>query len=225
MAKLNISTKRMAISKTNARVVGILGVASFVTVFCLVASKAVFSQNSYQSRVTSKQETAKKNLNDNIKAFNNLVISYNSFNTASTNVLGGNTNGTGNTDGSNAKIILDALPSAYDFPALTSSVEKIVNTLGMKISEINGSDDQVNQQSNNSSPNPQPVSMPFTLTVSSTNYQSIILLLNTLQQSIRPIQIDTLDVSGGTSNMTVTITAHTFYQPAKSLGITKQVIQ
>jgi hypothetical protein len=39
------------------------------------------------------------------------------------------------------------------------------------------------------------------------------------------LQIDTLNISGGAGNMTVNVTAHTYYQPAKSLTITKKVIK
>jgi hypothetical protein len=117
------------------------------------------------------------------------------------------------------------LPSTYDFPALTSSLEKIVNGLGLKLSSITGTDDQVNQQKNNSSPTPQPVTMAFALTVSGANYNSVNQLVGTLQQSIRPIQIDTLELSGGINDMSATINAHTYYQPAKDIGITKKVVK
>ena len=74
-----ISTKRLAISKANAQMVGIVAVAAFVTVFCLVASKAVFSQNRYQARVISAKEKAHKQLQDNINNYNNLAKAYKSF--------------------------------------------------------------------------------------------------------------------------------------------------
>jgi hypothetical protein len=83
MARPTISTKRLAIDKTNAQMVVVVAAASFITVFCLIASKAVWSQYGYQSRVTSSQETANKNLNQSIKAFGNLVTSYDAFNSSS----------------------------------------------------------------------------------------------------------------------------------------------
>jgi hypothetical protein len=185
----------------------------------------VFSQNRYQGRVISAKEKAHKQLEQNISTFSDLQTSYKAFDGASTNVIGGNAAGTGDNDGPNSKIILDALPPTYDFPALTSSVEKILTDNGLKVSSITGTDDQLSQQGNISSPNPQPVSMPFSFTVSNANYASIGQLLDKLQNSIRPISIDTIDISGGQNNMTATISAHTYFQPIKTVGITKKVVK
>lgn len=225
MASNQLSSKRLAISKTNAQMVGVVAVAAFITVFCLVASNAVFSQNRYQARVISAKEKAHKQLVQNIDNYNNLATAYKAFDGASTNIIGGNKDGTGDNDGSNSKIILDALPSTYDFPALTSSLEKILTDNNLKVTSITGTDDQLAQQKNTSSANPQPVSIPFTFTISNASYASVTQLMNKLQQSIRPIQIDMLDVSGSQNNMTVTVTGHTYYQPAKNVSITKKVIK
>lgn len=220
-----ISTKRIAIDKARAQMVAIVAVAVFVAVFCLVASKAVFSQNRYQARVISAKEKAHKQLKTNIDTFSDLQTAYNAFNSASTNVIGGNAKGTGDNDGPNSKIILDALPPTYDFPALVSSIEKVLTDSGLQVSSISGTDDQLNQQNNTSSPDPQPVSIPFSFTVSNANYTSIGQLLFTLQHSIRPVAIDKLDISGGQNSMTATINAHTYYQPIKTIGITKKVVK
>lgn len=225
MARPEISTKRLAISKANAQMVAAVGIASFITVFCLVAARSVLSQNGYQARLTSKKEAAHKQLVANLQASTNLIAAYKAFVSTPTNVIGGNPTGTGDNDGDNAKIILDALPSTYDFPALTASLEKILDDQSLKISSITGTDDQVNQQNNTSSPNPQPVNMPFTFSVTNANYSAVQQLITRLQQSIRPIQIDTLELNGGPSNMTLTVNAHTYYQPGKNLTITKQVVK
>lgn len=225
MAKPDISTKRLAITKANAQMVAVVGIASFVTVFCLVASRAVWSQTRYQARVTTKAETAHNQLQENIKAFNNLVQSYQTFVSAPKNAIGGSSTGGGDNDGDNAKIILDSLPSTYDFPALTSSLEKILDAGSFHVTSITGTDDQLSQQGNTSSPNPKPVSMPFTFTVGSANYLSVQQLIDALQRSARPIQIDSIDLSGGADDMTLTVDAHTYYQPGKSLSITKQVVK
>ena len=220
-----ISTKRLAISKANAQVVVIVAVASFITVFCLVAAKTVFSQNVYQAKVVTDKQTALNQLKQNITTYSKLATAYNAFDSTATNVIGGTAAGTGNNDGPNSRIILDALPSNYDFPALTSSIEQILDNSGLKVSNITGTDDQLNQQGNTSSPNPQPVSMPFGFTVTNANYAAIGQLVTKLQQSIRPIQIDTIELSGGVNDMTLTIGAHTYYQPAKSVSITKKVVK
>jgi hypothetical protein len=225
MAGLEITTKRLAISKANAQIVGGVAVASFITVFCLVAAKAVYSQNQYQARVTDAKEKAHSQLQKNLRAFDGLNSAYKGFDSTAVNVIGGTRDGAGDNDGPNSKIIVDALPSNYDFPALTSSLEKILADNGLKGGSISGTDDELNQQNNAFSANPSPVEMPFTLSLNNANYDSVKNLISKLQQSIRPIQIDTLNMSGGTSSMTVSITAHTYYQPGKSLTITKKVVK
>lgn len=226
MAKApQLSTKRLAISKANAQMVIFVAVASFVSIFCLVASNSVFSQNRYQQKVISAKEKAHKQLETNISNYNTLAQRYKSFNNQSPNIIGGSINGTGDNDGPNSTIVLDALPNTYDFPALTSSMEKILSDRGLKVSSISGTDDQLAQQNNTSSPTPQPVAIPFSFTVNNANYSSISDLSAALDHSIRPIAIDTISLTGGANDMTGTFTAHTYWQPAKSLKVTTKVVK
>ena len=225
MANPQISTKRLAIGKANAQIVGVVAAASFITIFCLVASNAVWSQNKYQARVTKAKSEAHAQLQKNIKSFNSLATAYNGFISTPTNAIGGNTTGTGDNDGNNAKIILDALPSSYDFPALTASIEKVLHDKNFTVSSINGIDDQLAQATNTSSPTPTAAPMEFSFTVTNTNYAAIQDLISRLQSSIRPIQIDSMVISGGANNMQLTVKAHTYYQPGKSLTITKKVVK
>lgn len=218
-----ISTKRMAISRANAQMVIVVAVASFVTVFCLIASKTVLSQNIYQAKVTSGKETAKRQLNANLTAFNSLQSTYKTFDNQDPNFLNGSLNGSGDNDGDNATLILHALPPTYDFPALASSLQKVLADRNFQITGLSGTDDQLNQQANLVSPTPQPVPMPFSFAVADTNYQGIGTLLNSLQASIRPISIDTLSLSGDSGNLSVSVTAHTYYQPSRNFALTKKV--
>jgi hypothetical protein len=220
-----ISTKQLAISKSNAQMVAAVAIASFITVFCLVASKTVFSQNRYQAKIISAKQKAHKQLETNIKNFDSLSTSYKIFDTKNPNMIGGSINGTGDNDGTNSKLVLDALPPSYNFPALAASLEKILSDQGLRVASITGTDDQVAQQANSSSPSPQPVEMPFTFTVNNASYTQVSQLTAALEHSIRPMQIDTLDLTGSVNDMTATYTAHTYYQPAKSLQVTKKVVK
>jgi len=220
----NFSTKRVAIDKASAQMVTVTAVASFVIVFSLVAAHAVWGQHGYLSRVTKQKEAAYKTLHANVKAVSDLTSSYKAFVTTPTNVIGGNSNGTGDNDGDNAKIVLDALPPQYDFPALTSSLEKILKD-HKYTGSISGTDDEIAQQANQASTNPTPVPIPFTLTVDNATYSSMQDLISLLQRSIRPVQIDTLTLTGGANSMRGSIVAHTYYQPGKDLKITTKVVK
>jgi hypothetical protein len=224
MAKSTTFTKRTLITQANKKVVIMTSVAAFLVVFSLVASKTLISQIAYQNKVISKEKVAETQLKTDLSARNNLVNSYQAFTSTPQNVLGGNPTGTGSQDGNNSKIVLDALPSTYDFPALATTLEAIIDSQNLQIEGITGVDEELTEQGNQQSSNPAPVAMPFQIQVAGT-YQSIQNLMTIFQQSIRPFQVQTVDLSGNEGDMTATITAQTFYQPEKIFGITKQGVQ
>ncbi|MDB5163969.1 MAG: hypothetical protein JWS12_587 [Candidatus Saccharibacteria bacterium] len=221
MAKIELSTKRIQISKANATMVGIIAAASFVAVFSLVASNALLSQRKYQNKVVKAKETARDQLKANITAVANLKTSYQSFTQTPENVIGGNPSGVGDRDGDNAKIVLDALPSIYDFPALTSSVEKLVSSGGFKIDSITGTDLGT---PSDSSPSPKPQEIPFEVAVT-TDYTKTQNLINLFEKSIRPFKINSISFSGSQTDLKMDIKAKTYYQPAKSLSITNKEVK
>lgn len=223
MARVTSTTKRSLITKANSTMVVSTGVAAFLVVFCLVASKTLLSQANYQNRIIGAKKDAVTQLKTNITAKDSLVSSYKAFVGTSQNVLGGNPSGSGEQDGDNAKLVLDALPSKYDFPALASSLEKMINSQNLQILGITGTDDEA-AQSTDATGSPQPVPMPFQVQVSG-SYDQIQGLVKLFNTSIRPFQIQTVELSGNQSSMTATITAQTFYQPEKTFKVQTEVIK
>jgi hypothetical protein len=224
MARTISFTKRALITKANSTMVVAAAAAAFVFIFSLVASKALLSQANYQNRIISAKKTAVTQLKADLNARDTLVDSYKTFVSTSQNVLGGNPNGTGDKDGNNAKLVLDALPGQYDFPALATTLEKLTSGQGLQIVGISGTDQELTQHGNQSSSNPVPVAMPFQVQVNGP-YQSIQDLVGVFDASIRPFQIQTIELSGSEGNMTATISAQTFFQPAKSLKIATKDVQ
>jgi Tfp pilus assembly protein PilO len=224
MPKAHISTKRILIDKSQTTMVVATGIAAFVLVFSLIASKSLVGQMTYQNRVISAKKAAVSQLKDNISATTTLVNSYKAFVNTNQNVLGGNPAGTGAQDGDNAKIVLDALPSKYDFPALTTSLEKLITSQNLQIQSITGTDDEVAQSANATSATPKAVPMPFQIAVTG-SYQGIQNLIKEFNSSIRPFQIKTIQLAGNQDHMTLTLTAQTFYQPEKDFNVTKKVIE
>lgn len=218
------STKKIAIDKAYATTMIVIGICTFIVVFSLVASKALYSQMRYQSKVSSKKEIALKTLKDNLSAADQLITSYQAFSDETTNVLGGNPKGDGPNDGDNPRIVLDALPSKYDFPALTTSVEKLLKDHGFNLSSISGNDDEVTQSAQDSSADPQPVEMPFSVEVTTTD-QRARELIQLFERSIRPMQVHKLSLESQNGQLKVTITAKSFYQPEKSLNVTSEVVK
>lgn len=218
-----LSTKRLQVDKANATMALVVAAAAFVTIFSLVASRALLNQRSYQARVIKQKKQTLAQLKENNKAAEQLVTSYKAFVGSSDNVIGGSAAGSGPNDGDNAKIILDALPSKYDYPAVVTSLEKILKDRNFKINSIAGTDDSLNQKEQTTS-TPQVVEMPFQINVTG-NADSTKGLLETFQRSIRPIQVVSIKLSGKDTSLTTDITAKTYYQPSKSVTITTKEIR
>jgi hypothetical protein len=225
MAKTTTFTKRALITKANRAIVLTTALASFLVIFCGVASKSLVSQASYQNRVISAKKKALTTLEGDLKTSTALVSSYKNFVNTPQNVIGGNPAGTGDKDGDNAKIILDALPSKYDFPALATSVEKLVIGQGLTIKSITGIDDELTQSvALQTGAAAEAVAMPFQVEVTG-SYEAVRSLVNLLELSVRPFQILKIDLSGGEGDMNATIEAQTYYQAASGLNIRSEVVR
>lgn len=224
MARTTSFTKRSLISKANSSMVIATSVAAFVLVFGLVAGKALLGQMSYQNKVIDAKKEALQQIEDNLKAVDSLNDSYREFVTDNPNVLGGNPDGTGPQDGDNAKLVLDALPSRYDFPALTTSLEALVTSQNLQIMSISGVDEEATQGVQQTTSEPTAIPMPFQLQVSGA-YASIQSLTDVLLRSIRPFQIQSMEIAGDENSMITSITAQSFYQPEKTLTIEEEVVQ
>ncbi|HUD07764.1 MAG TPA: type 4a pilus biogenesis protein PilO [Candidatus Saccharimonadales bacterium] len=226
MAKaLRINTKRLKLDQINTIIVVTISVAAVVAVFTIVASKMLISQYAYQKRVISAENTALTQFKDDAQATTYLKSAYESFINTNTNVLGGSPNGTGVNDGTNAQIVLDALPSKYDYPALLSSLEQLLeNNPNTTVGSFGGTDEQLTQQSDQTSINPVPVAMPFSFSVTAP-YADIQTLINTLQLCIRPINIQSINFNGNDNALTMSISANTYYQPEKIFNISSEIIK
>jgi hypothetical protein len=226
MVKLSNSiSKHSLIDAAYSKIIIIMSVAAIVSAFSVTASISLFSHEQYKNRVISAQQKALKQLKTDVIANNNLVKSYKAFVAPSRNIIGGSSSTVnGSNNGDNGKIILDALPSKYDFPAAISSIVKLLQNGGVTIGNIQSTDELLQQQGAQTSPNPIPATIPFSFTVSG-SYQNIENLINELQNSIRPIQFQTMQISGSQSNLTLTVTAQTYYQAEKIFKITTRIVQ
>lgn len=247
------SAKRLMISKANTTIVIAVSVAAAVTTFSLIGTRSLLARRSYQSKVINVQEKARDQLEDNIEAVSSLKESYAAFVSQPENVIGGSSTGSGERDGDNAQIILDALPSKYDFPALASSLEKILVDRGYSIQAITGTDDEVNQNAGPghhdeaaaaagappaneaattgteaTAPASQVgsgVEMPYGIKASG-SYENMITVLDVFSRSIRVLSVSTMSLEAQTDSVILlSIEGKSFYQPAKALNIKEEVVQ
>lgn len=219
-------TKRALISKANKRTVVVTSFAVFIFIFTAVATNALVKEMLYQNRVISARKDALQVAEASRDAVRDLETSYKAFTSTPQNLIGGNPSGTGDRDGDNAKIILDALPPRYDYPALTTSLEKIVTSHGLQFVSMIGNDDAIAQQENTSSATPAPVEMPFEFSVKG-DYDACQDLVKSLEQSIRPFQIQAVELlaSTGEGDVTIKVIGKTFFQPAKNLNVNEETVQ
>jgi hypothetical protein len=213
------NSKRAQVDKDKTKALIAIGVASVVLVAGFMISKALWSQASYIGKVIDKKEVAVEQLKANKEAVDQLKTSYDDFVTRNPNLIGGSVSGEGQNDGDNSKLVLDALPSEYDFPALVSSVEGLLSVY--KIKGIEGVDDSVIQATAEtvSAPVEIPVSMSFTST-----YDDFKNSLNILKRSIRPFKITKIELSGTNSQLDSEIGVITYYQPATGLKIESEAV-
>lgn len=219
--KLTISNTRLKIDKNNAKMVLVIAVAVFITVFSLVASKALLGRQAYQSRAINEKKKALSKIKANNQSAAKLVSAYKVFVSSPDNKIGGTTSGGGDRDGDNAKIVLDALPSKYDFPALATSLDKILSNKSFQILSLSGTDDELKQQAALPS---SPVEIPFQISAKG-DFTSIQDLIDIFERSIRPIKISKLNFTGNDSSLNISVDAKTYYQPEKKVTVTTKVVK
>jgi hypothetical protein len=220
--KINISSKHFQIDKANNYIFAVVAITAIVTVFSLVSIKSLWSQSSYQRKVLSLKKKAIVQLNQDSSAIDAIKAQYDVFSAQNPNIIGGAGDNTGNglSDGGNPRIVLDALPSQYDFPALISSVEKIITNDSVSPQTINGTDEGDTPSTDSSSPQ----SLDFTIEATSP-YAGAQTLLNDFERSIRPVDVTKLELSGSEASMRISLDASTYYLPAMKFEVQQQVVK
>jgi len=211
--------KRIQVGKAQAMMLGFVIGSSVVTVFSLMVAKTYFSQANYLNKISNGKEKAVNQLKSNKEAVSALVTAYQSFASESPNLIGGNSDGNGSRDGDNGRLVLDALPSKYDFPALATSLEKMLT--GYQINSITGTDDATVQEK---VVDVKTVEMPFSMSLT-TDYSGLQKLMGTLEKSIRPFQLNKLSLTGSNNSLQVDINAKTFFQPEKTITINSEAVK
>lgn len=224
--KLAVAKKSLQIDQANSKIYIAVTVAVLVTIFSLVSTKALLDQAGYQRRVINARQATVKQLRTNLVDANSLSEQYNQFNSGTTNVIGGKNSSDPNAtppDGDNARIVLNALPSTYDFPALISSMSKILSDNRVSTPSIGGSDQSKTIDGSASS---TPTSVPVPLSISGvTNYEGVQNLLRDLERSTRPFDVSTLQLRGSNASMAFSFELNTYFQPAKKLTLSDKEVK
>lgn len=219
--KIN-SVKKIQIDKDMKLVVIWVAIASFITIFSLISGYSLYKIMNYQNQVISSNSSTLSVLKSDQNSLLSLASSYQKFNNQPVNIIGGSISSNNQNNGNNSKIILDALPSSLDYPALLSSVQSLLSTEGVTINSITGTGGPSSvTSSNQNSSSPQPLTFSFSV---SGGYQNIQNVITTLQNSIRPMQFQSIDISGNQSSLSLSATVQTYYQPGIGFNVSKEIL-
>jgi hypothetical protein len=220
-------SKSMQMSKDQTTILGIVAVATIITIFCLTSARVLLGKAFYQQRVINARNASAKQLDKDYTDASTLSSQYKVFlGSGGENIIGGKSDAGGNAappDGDNRKVVLDALPTSYDFPALLTSMSRLLANDGIGAQAIGGSD-QATAINSDPTYKPQPSSIQMTVSGAST-YTGSKKLLSDFERSIRPIDITHLTLTGNDSNLTMSVNLTTYYQPAKTLKIPSKEIK
>lgn len=207
------SIKHLQIDKVNTRILVASATTVAIVVFCLVAGYSLIKQMNYQNKVIGLRGDASKQLEANIASTETLVKSYEAFEGANESIIG--------TPDKNSVIVLDALPSKYDFPALATSLDELIVGAGAKVTSITGTDNEATAEQD--SIIPQPIEIPFEFNAAG-SLSVLQQLVKDMERSIRPFQMTSLAISGDSNNLHMDVSAKTYYQPEKRLDIQQSVV-
>lgn len=214
----NVSIKHIQLDKSQSTMLAVIAGTVVLVIFFLFGTKAMISKGLYQRRVINARNQVVDQLKTNYDNAQKLVNQYQVFASQDPNMLGGSATGNGNLDGDNAQLTLDALPSTYDAPALATSLEKIMTGRNVMIDSISVTDDPTtNSDQPEASPQVKQITFNFSGT---TDFNTAAQLLQDFERSIRPFDLNTLNISGTDNALKLTVGMTTDFQPAKSLDLT-----
>lgn len=218
MNSADLSTKYSLIKKASSNMFVAIAIASFIVSFSLVTMKFLWDLRGFNNSVESAQEETLDTLNQNIQNFSTLSEDFKVFNDReSTRLVEDADELFGDEKNKDAKlktnstIVLDSLPSKYDFPAIATAMQIVASRAGVQLSGFDGSDSI--EGSPTSQAVPEPIDIPFNVSIEGT-YEAIQRFITLTAVSVRPYYIDSVQFSGSDDALKVTMQMHTIYQPA-----------
>ena len=209
--------KRQVIANSNRAMFIWIAIASAIVGVCAVVGYFMVQQIMFRGRVAAKAESTATTLRKNNVAAKSLIE----------NVRVRGTDGALNSikarpDDRALQVVLDALPADINTLALGSSLqEKIIGeAVGVKIESLVL--EGVSADAATSSVDGLGT-IPFILTASSSDANALKDMLLRMERSIRTLDIDTLALEKTDTNYTLSLTAHAYYQPGKTVQLNDEV--
>lgn len=195
-----------------------IAVAAAALSFCAATGQFLFSKWLHNNRVITAKQTALKTLSTNITNAKELTSEVDALvaNEALASVKT-------NASDQNTKSVLDALPTTFDPAALATSLQQaVLNRSGASIDNITVPQEVATTTTTELPAGPQEMRFTFGATGSYDQIRSTIL---DVERTIRPMRIISLNLIGSDKNLRATVECVTYYQPAKNVGVKKEVIK
>jgi hypothetical protein len=214
--------KRQQIEKANRSMFAWVAGASVIVAFAIVAAQFMIQQGLFNEKVLNEKRVTDGTLSENLEAVDGLKEGV--------NVLLANEDleaARAKSDDSNLQVVLDALPSDLDSLNLGTSLQSVI--LSGNVQRIDsltvdagfGEGEAVQDASTVGASGP--VEIPFRFTVNG-NFSQIRDAFRSLERSIRPIRVVSAGIEGSDNNLTATVEAVTYYQPAKTIELQEKTV-
>lgn len=210
--------KRQQIAQANRVMFGWVVGASAIVAIAAVLSVTLFNKMLFNQKVIDAQAKTASVLQQNKEA-----VDPNSESNLFTEALVLNTNKLlldkrvdKDTD-KPIQVILDALPAERNSSSLGASLQNILlNVDGVTIETLtvgNGSEEEGSVDSINGT------TINFSFTAKSSNINDLFTVLSKLEKSIRPIKVQSYDIQVSETDVSLTVKAQSYYQPAVSIDL------
>jgi Tfp pilus assembly protein PilO len=216
MAKPALTTKHLQIQKAASSIFLTVAAAAVVVSMSLVILNILWGNAKYNSKVQGLQEETRDTLKANLAIVPDLRNSFENLE------IGADLIPEQGVDKKNSEVVLDALPSKFDYPGLASSIDNLARRSSVKLEAFKGTD--LGSGATQSSPNPAPEAIPFSVEVEGP-YSSIKKFLQGIEDSIRPLKVTRVSLTGTDDKLRASFDMETYYQPAFDLTVRKEAVR
>jgi hypothetical protein len=222
--------KRQQISNANRMMFMWVAAVSAVVGIAIVGSILLYQKAAFNERVLAVKDKTVATLRDNNEVIPELEDKIREMNTnqALTDAMGPNQT-------QPIRVVLDALPSEANSPALGSSLQaKFLNDPALRIESLNvdpvagiesQSANNVQDASSTSTTGENQITFRFSVSVDITNANALKDLLQRLERSIRAIDITSLKVEAQSNRLVLSVEGRAFYEPAKTVQLQEKTVK
>lgn len=214
--------KREKIQKANKTMFVWVVAASAAVAICIVLVQFLVRQLVFNQKIISAKGKADSTLLKNKETFEEIKTEVNKLisNSSLTALRVAETD-------TALQVVIDALPTADDRAALATSLQQVVlSRSGVGIQSISVTDttsiSATDEDLAADSSTPQEIVFNLVLVG---NYTQISQAVSDMERSIRPMSVESLQLEGSGNQLTATISAKTFFLPAKTMEVKKEALK